>query len=72
MSANVEKTGSIETRDNGLSAYLGEISKVPLLGTEEERRLARLSLKGDGAARRKLIVSNLRLVVSIAKKATWG
>lgn len=68
MSANVEKTGSIETRDNGLSAYLGEISKVPLLGTEEERRLARLSLKGDGAARRKLIVSNLRLVVSIAKK----
>jgi len=68
IASGVEKTGSIETRDNGLSAYLAEISKVPLLGPEEERRLARAATKGDGAARRKLIVSNLRLVVSIAKK----
>ena len=57
-----------ETRDNGLSTYLGEISKIPLLSPAEETRLAKLAKTGDGAARRKLIVSNLRLVVSVAKK----
>ncbi len=55
-------------RESGLSTYLGEISRIPLLSTTEERRLARRALKGNGEARRKLIVSNLRLVVSIAKK----
>jgi len=57
-----------ESRENGLSTYLAEISKIPLLTSQEEIRLARLAQKGDGSARRKLIVSNLRLVVSIAKK----
>jgi len=57
-----------ESRENGLSTYLAEISKIPLLTSQEEIRLARLAQKGDGAARRRLIVSNLRLVVSIAKK----
>lgn len=57
-----------ETRENGLSTYLGEIAKVPLLSTSEEIRLARRAQNGDGEARHKLIVSNLRLVVSIAKK----
>lgn len=55
-------------RENGLGTYLAEISKIPLLSSTEEIRLSRLSLKGDPAARRVLIVSNLRLVVSIAKK----
>jgi len=58
----------IDTRENGLSTYLGEISKIPLLSAQEEVRLARLAKQGDGNARRKLIVSNLRLVISIAKK----
>jgi RNA polymerase primary sigma factor len=57
-----------DMRENGLSTYLGEISKIPLLGATEEIRLAKLAQKGDGGARHKLIVSNLRLVVSIAKK----
>jgi RNA polymerase primary sigma factor len=57
-----------DARENGLSTYLGEISRIPLLSATEEQRLAREAIKGDGAARRKLIVSNLRLVVSIAKK----
>ncbi len=57
-----------DMRENGLSVYLAEISKIPLLGPAEEIRLARSAQKGDTAARRKLIVSNLRLVVSIAKK----
>ncbi|NIA13035.1 MAG: sigma-70 family RNA polymerase sigma factor [Nitrospiraceae bacterium] len=57
-----------DPRENGLSTYLSEISKVPLLSTSEEIRLARRVQGGDGEARHKLIVSNLRLVVSIAKK----
>ncbi|MCP4645214.1 MAG: RNA polymerase sigma factor RpoD/SigA [bacterium] len=55
-------------RENGLSTYLAEISRIPLLSTAEEMRLSRGALKGEAEARRKLIVSNLRLVVSIAKK----
>jgi RNA polymerase primary sigma factor len=55
-------------RDTGLSAYLAEISRIPLLSGAEEVRLARAAQAGDGEARRKIIVSNLRLVVSIAKK----
>ncbi|MBI5093867.1 MAG: RNA polymerase sigma factor RpoD/SigA [Candidatus Hydrogenedentes bacterium] len=58
----------MDTRENGLSTYLAEISKIPLLSTSEEIRLAKKAQTGDGEARRKLIVSNLRLVVSIAKK----
>ena len=54
--------------DTGLSIYLSEISKIPLLSPAEELRIARLALQGDNEAIRKLIVSNLRLVVSIAKK----
>ena len=58
----------IDTRENGLSTYLAEISRIPLLSPAEELRIARLAQQGDASARRKLIVSNLRLVVSIAKK----
>jgi len=58
----------LDSRENGLSTYLTEISKIPLLTTTEELRLARRARQGDAEARRKLIVSNLRLVVSIAKK----
>jgi RNA polymerase primary sigma factor len=48
--------------------YLKEIGKVPLLTAEEEVTLAQQIEKGSEAARRRLIESNLRLVVSIAKK----
>lgn len=57
-----------DPRENGLSRYLAEISRIPLLSASEEIRLAKAAQAGDGEARRKLIVSNLRLVVSIAKK----
>jgi RNA polymerase primary sigma factor len=58
----------IDPRETGLSTYLSEISKIPLLSTSDEIRLAKRARKGDAEARHKLIVSNLRLVVSIAKK----
>jgi len=57
-----------DPRENGLSTYLAEISRIPLLSTSDEIRLAKRAQSGDGEARHKLIVSNLRLVVSIAKK----
>lgn len=48
--------------------YLREIGKYPLLTPEEESELAKRAMKGDEAAKQKIIQSNLRLVVSIAKK----
>ncbi len=56
------------SKENALSSYLSDISKVPLLSTAEEIRLAKRAQAGDAEARKRLIVSNLRLVVSIAKK----
>ncbi|MBN2170713.1 MAG: RNA polymerase sigma factor RpoD/SigA [Candidatus Krumholzibacteriota bacterium] len=47
--------------------YVREISRIPVLSPEEERDLARRFHAGDDTARRKLIVSNLRLVLSIAR-----
>lgn len=47
--------------------YLDEIGRHPLLGRSEEMRLARAAAAGDRAARERLVVSNLRLVVSIAR-----
>lgn len=48
--------------------YLSEIGFSPLLSAEEEVYYARLSRKGDPAARRRMIESNLRLVVKIARR----
>ena len=48
--------------------YLREIGKIPLLTFEEELELAQKILEGDEDAKQKLAESNLRLVVSIAKK----
>jgi RNA polymerase primary sigma factor len=52
------------------SVYAREISKIPVLGPEKERALARRLQAGDAEARRELIVSNLRLVLSIARSYT--
>lgn len=48
--------------------YLSEIGFSPLLNAEEEVQYATLSLKGDIAARKKMIESNLRLVVKISRR----
>lgn len=58
--------GDIST--DSIQMYLREIGKVPLLSTEEEMSLARRKEMGDIEAAQRLMVANLRLVVSIAKK----
>ena len=54
--------------DDPVRMYLREIGRIPLLTFEEELDLAQKVLEGDEYARQKLAESNLRLVVSIAKK----
>jgi RNA polymerase primary sigma factor len=60
--------GKVIAKEAGLEAYLADIKDVPLLTAEQERDLALRAKKGDRAARDEMIRSNLRLVVSIAKK----
>jgi RNA polymerase primary sigma factor len=63
----LSKLGGAESTDP-VRQYLREIGKVPLLDAEEEVELAKRYEKKDKAAKDKLTESNLRLVVSIAKK----
>ena len=51
-----------------LTQYLGRVREGRLLDAAEERALSRRSRQGDFGARQRLIESNLRLVISIAKK----
>lgn len=62
----LEEAGQDEV--NVLSAYLVEVSRIPLLTEEEERDLALRMRDGDRGARERLIVSHLRLVVSMARE----
>lgn len=69
-SANMEKILEQEgvTIDDPVRQYLKEIGRIPLLDAEQEKNLAERMLNGDESAKEKLVESNLRLVVSIAKK----
>ena len=58
---------AVATTD-ALQLFLNEIGRHPLLTAKEEVELAKLIERGDKAAKDKMINSNLRLVVSIAKK----
>lgn len=51
-----------------VSFYLKDIGKAPLLTKDEELSLAQLIEQGDKEAMEKMLVSNFRLVVSVAKK----
>ena len=54
--------------DDSVRLYLREIGKIPLLSPEEEQELAQRIVKGDKKAKDKMVESNMRLVVSIAKR----
>lgn len=72
-SDDVDKDEVFSTDDNfkaidATQIYLSEIGFSPLLSAEEEVYFSRLALKGDEAARKRMIVSNLRLVVKISRR----
>lgn len=74
LAAEESTSEDIFTRDDSQKSmdatqiYLGEIGFSPLLSAEEEVYFSRLALKGDQAARKRMIESNLRLVVKIARR----
>jgi RNA polymerase primary sigma factor len=53
--------------DDGIPSYLGRLTQAPLLKPEEEAALTRAVQQGDLVARKRLIESNMRLVINIAK-----
>ena len=81
MLNNIEIKGSKESKKDildtesdsvtdNLKTYLQEINRRPLLTAEEERELAKRISRGDSQAKEIFIESNLKLVVSIAKRYT--
>jgi RNA polymerase primary sigma factor len=65
---NGEDVFNDEFSSDALKKYLREIGRIPLISKDEEIRLALRVRQGDAEALRKLVESNLRFVVSIAKK----
>nr|HNI32109.1 sigma-70 factor domain-containing protein [Chitinophagales bacterium] len=62
-------TTKITSRDSfSIDKYLSEISKLPMLSEEEEVKVAQQIRAGDTEAFEKLVQSNLRFVVSVAKQ----
>jgi RNA polymerase nonessential primary-like sigma factor len=67
MPRREDAVGAQRTLD-ATQLYLSEIGFSPLLTADEEKFFARKALKGDGAARKRMIESNLRLVVKISRR----
>ena len=65
----IDRSAKSEARDTGsmLALYLDEVGFIPLLDKAQELSLSKKMLAGDEASRKKLIESNLRLVVKIAR-----
>lgn len=70
LQRELEVLSSLDTEgvSDPVRMYLKEIGRIPLLNREDEIRLAQKAEAGDLKAKEKLTASNLRLVVSIAKK----
>lgn len=65
---NLKISKSITNRDNSINIYFKDVSKIPRITEEEEIELANRIKKGDKKAEDKLITSNLRFVISVAKQ----
>lgn len=63
-----KKTTSVSHPTDATQLYLHDIGVSPLLSAEEEVHFARLAKAGEESARRRMIESNLRLVVKIARR----
>jgi len=68
---NIYRTNDKQFKDY-IKLYFNDISKIPLLTWEQERDIARKIKKWDEEAKKQLIESNLRLVISIAKRFFWS
>jgi len=68
LDITVPVSGTDDQYTDLVRLFLNEIGRYPLLTADEEIQLAKLIEKGDLEARDKMIRSNLRLVVSIAKR----
>ncbi len=68
MSVVAHRNEASSTSDDGTMLYLNEISRLPRLTPEEELELGARIAQGDEAALRRMVESNLRLVVSVAKR----
>lgn len=65
---NTASNNKEKSYNKAMRLYLKEISRIPLLTPDEEKELARRAQRGDKQALQKLIESNLRFVIKIAKK----
>ncbi len=65
-----EKGTDYLSSENAIKTYLKEIGEINLLTKGEETELAKKIIRGSQSAKHNLITSNLRLVISIAKKYT--
>jgi len=63
---SIKKTRKNE--ENILHTYMRDVIRIPLLQKDEEEKTALLAIRGDKAARERLINSNLRFVIMVAKK----
>jgi len=62
------KVAKVKKEENNLALFLKEINRIPMLSREDEEKTARAAASGSKVAREKLINSNLRFVINIAKK----
>ncbi|MCH1553309.1 MAG: RNA polymerase sigma factor RpoS [Luminiphilus sp.] len=65
-----KESGETSNTFDSTKRYLLEIGETPLLTAEQEQEVARAVLAGDDSARARMIKSNLRLVVMLAKRYT--
>lgn len=70
LSEEESESGDLLLGGDSVRVYLKDIGKIKLLDTEAELALAQRMAQGDETAKSELIESNLRLVVSVAKKYT--
>jgi len=68
MDGRRKTTDKIPKSLDATQMYLNEIGFSPLLNADEEKHFARLALAGDDAGRKRMIESNLRLVVKISRR----
>ncbi|MCH1600140.1 MAG: sigma-70 family RNA polymerase sigma factor, partial [Pseudomonadales bacterium] len=67
-STQPSKSPYVDATVDATQLYLKEIGYTPLLSAEEEVFFARTALRGNEASRKRMIESNLRLVVKIARR----